>query len=118
VKVPSIWIGAGVMDPRYGDRVELAMVDPRRNARRYYAMAVLEDPQLPLFAGEPPHPLLVVVHGRLEGRRMVRREGHATLHGAVARWCELLELRRRHGYEITGYTLHGTDFTVVPSAAP
>jgi predicted DNA-binding WGR domain protein len=107
-------VGTWVDDPVYGDRVELALVDPKRNARRYYAMTVLEDPQLPLFAGEPPRPVLVTSRGRLEGRRIVHRKPFDTLAGAVARWLELLRLRQRHGYVITSYTVRGNVVTVVP----
>jgi predicted DNA-binding WGR domain protein len=113
--VSSLWVGKGIEQPTYGDRVELALVDPKRNARRYYAMTVLEDPQLPLFAGEPPRPILVVARGRLEGRRIVHRKPFDTLSAAVARWRELLRIRERHGYVVTGYTLQGSIFSVVPA---
>jgi predicted DNA-binding WGR domain protein len=81
-----------------GDRVELELVDPKRNARRGYTLTVLEDPQLALFPGEPAGVVLVLAWGRLEGRRRVQRLRFRDLEALGAKWREVLAVRRRHGY--------------------
>jgi predicted DNA-binding WGR domain protein len=84
-------------------RVELELVDPSRNARRFYAMTVTDDesPQLALFPTlEPPagELVLVVARGRIGKKPVTRRERFTTLDPLGARWRELLGRRRAHGY--------------------
>jgi predicted DNA-binding WGR domain protein len=81
-----------------GDRVEFELVDPKRNARRGYRLEVAIDPQLPLFAGEPPAFLLVRAWGRLEGPWRVVRRRFVRLEELAAEWDRVLAVRRRHGY--------------------
>lgn len=88
-----------------GARLELELVDPARNARRYYALAVIPDPQLPLFAGEPPRVVLVTLWGRLEGRRRVQRRAFASLEELGATWRAIVATRARHGYVVTTLAL-------------
>jgi hypothetical protein len=91
-------------DPSLGDRIELELVDPARHARRYYALVVAEDPQLAMFGAERGL-VLVVVRGRLERRRVVRRLAFGSLAALGREWRRLLRLRVRHRYVVTGRVL-------------
>jgi len=87
-------------------RVELELVDPAKNARRFYAMTVRfvtpRARQLPLFL----HVDLVTERARLEWKDhpVVRVERFLDLERLRARWNALLAMRRRHGYVVTSDT--------------
>jgi predicted DNA-binding WGR domain protein len=81
-------------------RIELELVDPARNAKRFYAMTLTFDPQLTLFPGLEAL-LLVVARGRLGNKPIVRRERFVDLEPLGARWRELVARRRQHGYAVT-----------------
>jgi len=84
--------------PAVGARLELELVDPKRNARRSYGLEVLEDPQLPLFAGETRGVLLVLAWGRIGARRRVARIRYRNLDELAAAWGTVLRRREAHGY--------------------
>ncbi len=80
------------MEPKLEDDVELCLVDPVRNRFRVYGLTVCRT----LF-GEL---CLRIAWGRLGSRRL--RERSETFRDEAAleqRRCQLLALRRRHGYE-------------------
>jgi predicted DNA-binding WGR domain protein len=89
--------------PALGARLELELVDPKRNARRSYGLEVLEDPQLPLFPGETRGVLLVLAWGRIGcARRRVARVRFARLEELAAAWDAVLRRRVAHGYVAMG----------------
>jgi predicted DNA-binding WGR domain protein len=87
-------------------RLELELIDPRRNARRYYAMSVRPDPQqLLAFAGggegAPPATLLIVERGRLGRKPKIDVRAYTSPEQLAAKWRELLQVRGAHHYRIT-----------------
>lgn len=92
--------------PRVGHRVELERLDPQRDIRRYYALAIVDDTQLGLF-GEKGPPVLIVTLGRLGQRLRVRRERYMSPEQLAERWYELLGARRRHQYSVTAGSVAG-----------
>ena len=81
-------------------RVELERLDPAQNARRFYALTVMRDPQYALFP-EGEAILLVLAWGRFGRRLAVLRKRFWNLDALAARWRAVLALRKRHGYVIT-----------------
>lgn len=77
--------------------LELELIDPAQDKRRHYAMSVLEDPQLPLFASTLSV-LLVVSRGRIGHRAVIDRRRYTDLEPLAQKWRELLARRRQHGY--------------------
>lgn len=86
--------------PELGIRLELESVDPAQKRKRYYALAVVEDRQLPLF-GETTGLLLVVVRGRIGHKSIVVWEPFPGLRELTRRWGALLDERRKHRYRLT-----------------
>jgi predicted DNA-binding WGR domain protein len=83
-------------------RIELELLDPARNAKRFYALAVTFDRQLTLFPEiQSDAFLLIVARGRLGKRPVIETTRFVDLEPLAARWNEILKLRKRHGYVIT-----------------
>jgi predicted DNA-binding WGR domain protein len=81
-----------------GASIRFELVDAKRNRRRFYALALTEDRQLPLLDDAPGVVVLVVSRGRIGGKPIVRREPFTVIGLAIERWGELARARRRHGY--------------------
>jgi hypothetical protein len=85
-----------------GDRLEWERVDSKLRARRFYALEVCTDPQLSLPGFmEGAGLALLIVHGPLEGYRVVVREPFADMEALTRRWREIVRKRELHQYVVT-----------------